>query len=76
MSQFEEVANKLSSVDQKGLSEVSKLCQRQVQLQEKVELLEQEIKDTKKELREVAEDQLPAAMAEHNLSKIELESGS
>ncbi len=76
MSQFEEVANELSSVDQKGLSEVSKLCQKQVQLQDKIELLEQELKDTKKELREVAEDQLPAAMAEHNLSKIELEDGS
>ena len=49
MSQFEEVANELSSVDQKGLSEVSKLCQKQVQLQDKIELLEQELKDTKKE---------------------------
>tara|TARA_R100001443_G_scaffold117201_1_gene140423 strand:- start:3074 stop:3631 length:558 start_codon:yes stop_codon:yes gene_type:complete len=76
MSQFEDVANKLSSVDEKGLSEVSKLCQKQADLQERIELLEEQLKETKKELKEVAEEQLPSAMAEHNLTKLELEDGS
>ena len=76
MSQFEYVANKLNSVDEKGLSEVSKLCQKQVNLQEQVDSLEEQLKETKRQLKEVAEDQLPAAMAEHNLTKLELEDGS
>jgi|TARA_R100001129_G_scaffold34427_1_gene23324 hypothetical protein len=76
MSQFEDVANKLNSVDEKGLSEVSKLCQKQVNLQEQVDSLEEQLKETKRQLKEVAEDQLPAAMAEHNLTKLELEDGS
>ena len=73
---FESVSEELSTVDETGLSQVSKLAQMQLRLQQKVALLESELKDAKKSVREIAEDQLPAAMSEHNITELKLEDGS
>jgi len=76
MANFENAAAELSTLDEQGLSEVSKLAKIQVALQEQLESLEQETKQVKAKIREVAEDQLPAAMAEHNIKELTLEDGS
>ena len=60
---FESISEELSTVDETGLSQVSKLAQMQLRLQQKVELLESELKIAKKDVRDIAEDQLPAAMS-------------
>ena len=76
MSDFESIAAELSSVDETGLSSVSKLAQAQLNLEYRVRDLEEELKQTKRSLKEIAEDQLPAAMAEHNITELTLEDGS
>ena len=43
---FESISEELSTVDETGLSQVSKLAQMQLRLQQKVELLESELKDS------------------------------
>tara|TARA_R110000824_G_scaffold72740_3_gene185490 strand:- start:365 stop:916 length:552 start_codon:yes stop_codon:yes gene_type:complete len=73
---FESVSEELSTVNETGLSQVSRLAQMQLRLQQKVALLESELKDAKKSVREIAEDQLPAAMSEHNITELKLEDGS
>ena len=76
MVDFETAASELSSLDEEGLSRVSKLAQLQQAMEQRIADLEQMVKDQKKLLREVQEDQLPAAMAEHGITKLELEDGS
>jgi hypothetical protein len=73
---FESISEELSTVDETGLSQVSKLAQMQLRLQQKVEVLEYELKIAKKDVRDIAEDQLPAAMSEHNITELKLEDGS
>ena len=76
MNDFESISEELSSLDETGLSKVSKLAQMQVQLQRRVADIEEELKTAQRDLRQVSEDQLPAAMAEYNITKLELEDGS
>ena len=75
-SDFESIASELSSIDEDGMSRVSNLANIQLTLEDRVKTLDEELKAAKKNLREVAEDQLPAAMAEHNMTKIGLKDGS
>jgi len=76
MVDFESVAAKLSTIDESGLSQVSKLAQLQLQLEQRVYDLEADLKQAKIDLKQVAEDQLPAAMAEHNVTEFKLADGS
>ena len=76
MVDFEGAAKKLSTVNETGLSQVSKLAQMQLQLEQRVADLEAELKTAKGDLKAIAEDQLPAAMAEHNISELKLDDGS
>ena len=76
MKKFEQVANELEVLSDDGLSEVSKLALQLKQAQEKLGLAEDLVKDWKRKVREIAEERLPEAMAELNLSKINLEDGS
>ncbi len=75
MVDFETAAEELHSVDEQGLSQVSKLAHIQQVLEQRIESLEEDLKQAKRELREVAEDQLPAAMSEHNITELKLENG-
>ena len=65
MSSFENVAE-----------ELSKLANLQVTLEQRVKDLEEELKQVKREHRDIAEDQLPAAMLEHNIREFTLEDSS
>ena len=73
---FEDAATDLKTVDEQGLSLVSKLANVQLTLEQRVTQLEDELKQAKRNLREIAEEQLPSAMAEHSISELVLEDGS
>ena len=73
---FEDTATDLKTVDEKGLSLVSKLASLQLTLEQQVAQLEEDLKQAKRSLREIAEEQLPSAMAEHSISELVLEDGS
>ena len=75
-SDFESVAEQFSSINEDGMSRVSKLAHLQLTLEDRVKALEEDVKTAKRSLKEVSEEQLPAAMAEHNMTKIGLEDGS
>ena len=76
MSSFEDVANELSTVDEEGLSRVSKLANTQLTLERHVQDIEEQLKQAKRDLREIAEDKLPAAMLEYGIREFKLEDGS
>ena len=76
MSGFEDVAQELSSVDEEGLSRVSKLANIQLRLERRVAELDAELKQAKRDLQEISGDQLPAAMLEYGIREFKLEDGS
>jgi Asp-tRNA(Asn)/Glu-tRNA(Gln) amidotransferase B subunit len=76
MSNFEDIAQELSSVDEEGLSRVSKLANRQLRAERRVAELDADLKQAQRELREIANDQLPAAMLEYGIREFKLEDGS
>ncbi len=76
MNRLESVTSELEDLSTEGLSEVSKLALELKQAQEKLELAEELVKDWKRKVRQLAEEQLPEAMAELNLSNISLADGS
>jgi len=76
MNRLESVTSELEDLSTEGLSEVSKLALELKQAQEKLELAEELVKDWKRKVRQLAEEQLPEAMAELNLSNITLADGS
>lgn len=73
---LEDLASELTSLDEQGLSRVSALARQQMLLEQRIADLEAELKETQERFREVAEDLLPAAMAENGLTKIKLSDGS
>ena len=76
MNSFEDVASQLTQTNQTGLSLVSSLAQQQLILENKVSSLEEEIKETKKDLKKIQEDLLPAAMHENNMKNFTMDDGS
>tara|TARA_R110000751_G_scaffold25055_6_gene68409 strand:- start:311 stop:856 length:546 start_codon:yes stop_codon:yes gene_type:complete len=76
MKKFDEVALELEELSREGLSAVSKLALKMRQAQEKLLLAEELVKNWKAIFREISEEQLPEAMAELNLSSLDLEDGS
>ena len=73
---YESVANELTSVDDEGLSKVGRLATAQLRLQERVEQLEVDLKQAKRDLRDVQEDQLPALMMEYGIKEFKLADGT
>ena len=76
MNDFESIASDLNTLDEEGLSRVSKLSEMQINLEKRVKDIEQELKTAKESLRVIQEDQLPAAMADYNIKKVERLDGS
>ena len=70
------VSDKPIDLSDDQLNKVSSLAQYQVDLQRKIAEKDTEMKALKEEYRKIAEDQLPSAMEELNLSKVELTDGS
>lgn len=73
---YENVANELTSVDDEGLGKVGRLATAQLHLQERVEQLEVDLKQAKRDLRDVQEDQLPALMMEYGIKEFKLADGT
>ena len=72
---FETTANELTKVSEKGLSSVSALCKKQLQLEDRGKELKAELKETERSLREISQDLLPSAMQEHNLKTLQTDDG-
>ena len=72
---FEATANELTKVSEQGLSNVSSLCKKQLQLEDRVKELKAELKETERVLREISQDLLPSAMQEQNLKTLQTEDG-
>jgi len=67
---FEDVASDLMDIKEEGMSRIASLVKQQLALERFVEDLEQDLAKAKKDLKEVAENQLPAAMAEYGMAKL------
>jgi Asp-tRNA(Asn)/Glu-tRNA(Gln) amidotransferase B subunit len=76
MSSFEDVANELTTVDEEGLNRVGKLAHSQLALEWRVQDIEEKLKQAKRDLREISDDKLPAAMLEYGIREFKLEDGS
>ena len=76
MNDFEEVATELQELDEKGLSQVASLVRQQLALEKRVEDIEQELAAAQKSLKIVAEDLLPASLAEVGMTKLRMDDGS
>jgi hypothetical protein len=73
---FEDVASDLMDIKEEGMSRIASLVKQQLALEARVSDLEQELSGAKKDLKEVAENQLPAAMAEYGMAKVKMDDGS
>lgn len=73
---FEDVASDLMGIKEEGMSRIASLVKQQLALEARVSDLEQELTSAKKDLKEVAENQLPAAMAEYGMAKVKMDDGS
>jgi hypothetical protein len=73
---FESTAENLKTVDESGLSQVSKLAKQQLQLENSISELELQLKEAKINLREISQEKLPSAMAEHSIQELKLDDGS
>ena len=66
----------VESTDTGRLSNVSTLASKIIQMENKVKFLEEELKTSKKELLELTDQDLPAAMEEINMESFTLSDGS
>ena len=66
----------VESTDTGRLSNVSTLASKIIQMENKVKFLEEELKPSKKELLELTDQDLPAAMEEINMESFTLSDGS
>jgi len=76
MKTFENIETELEGLSTEGLSEVSKLAHELKEAQEQLTQAEEIAKDCKAKVRKIAEERLPEAMAELNLTKLDLDDGS
>jgi len=73
---FESVADQFTGVDEQGVGTISNLCKQQIALERRITDLEQELKDTKRDHKKIAEDLLPAALDEYGVSQLKMDDGS
>lgn len=73
---FEDVASDLQDIKEEGLSRIASLVRQQLAMEKRVTDLETELSSAKKDLKEVAENLLPSAMAEYGMAKMKMDDGS
>ena len=76
MKRFETVSEELHTLGDKSLSGVSRLAKQLSEAQQKVEQIQELLNVWKGAAREIAEQALPDAMSELNLSELTLNDGS
>ena len=69
-------ANLLDDVDQQGLSSVASVARQIREKQEAVETLENVLKERKKQLQKLTDEEMPALLAEIGMSSFTLDDGS
>lgn len=74
--EIEQITNSLAGVNKEGLALVASLAEQQLLAQKQVDLLEEQLKEAKKTLRNIAEEQLPSAMQECEMKDFTLLDGS
>ena len=76
-SEFEaKKASSLEKVDQDGLSSVATISRQILATETTIDDLEQQIKDEKKKLLKLTDEELPAMLNEMGISKFSLDDGS
>jgi hypothetical protein len=73
---FEDVASDLQDIKEEGISRIATLVRQQLAMEKRVADLEAELGIAKKDLKEVAENLLPSAMAEYGMAKMKMDDGS
>lgn len=76
MSGFEELAGELSTVDESGMSRMAKLARQQLQLEKRLEELDEEMKEVARSLKQVQEEEIPNLMFELGVQSFKLTDGS
>lgn len=76
MNDFEATATALGQLREDELRGVANLVRAQLELEHKVDGLEEQLKQAKEELRKVAEDLLPSALEEYGLRELRMADGS
>lgn len=76
MLDFEQTANELSKLGDDAIGRIAKLVKMQLALEARLAQLEEEQKDVARQLREIAEEELPSAMEEHGVSQLKMGDGS
>ena len=76
MLSFEDTADELSKLDDDALGRIASLVKVQLRLEARLEQLETEQKEVSKQLRDIVEEDLPSAMAEHGVSQLKMADGS
>ena len=72
----EDAENRVSTPSDDGLKTVSSIAEAIVAQQELLDQAEKSVKDIKKALLKLTDEELPSAMAEHNLSRFTLQDGT
>lgn len=70
------ISNSVEKVDQSGLQTVASIARSIRQKEEQVEALEAQLKDAKRDLLKLTDEDLPAMLAEMGLSAFRLDDGS
>ena len=69
-------ATSIEKVDQKGLTSVASLARQIRDKEVKIEALEKSLKDFKKDLQKLTDEEMPAMLAEIGISSFSLDDGS
>ena len=69
-------ATSIEKVDQKGLTSVAGLARQIRDKEVKIEALEKSLKDFKKDLQKLTDEEMPAMLAEIGISSFSLDDGS
>lgn len=76
MSDFEDDAPSVTAIPQEAISRVSLLCQQLLMLSNQRNNMEEQLKNTKEEIRKLTEERIPDVMQQLGFESITLEDGS
>ena len=73
---MEEQSSNIENLEQSDLTSVASLAKKQKNQEQKVKDLEAELKEAKKELLRISDEEIPNLMSETGLSSLKLDDGS
>jgi|TARA_R110000824_G_scaffold50752_7_gene141543 hypothetical protein len=72
---FEQAASDLSTVNDEGMGQISKLAVSQIRLEDRIKVLNEDLKAVKGELRKIQEELLPEALIEFGITGFDTKEG-